>query len=89
MSIGSVTSEGAALIERWTAAIVRKKRAASELSHAECEFSNANSALAKWLKPNDAKPEETYCIWHEDSMLSVKGDSETVTIRHRGKRSSL
>jgi hypothetical protein len=98
---GDVTREGSAHIKRFLGAQEDLRRAHSAVSSAECEVSNAEAALAKWLMPPDMKPDEKIGVWVGDSLFQVElveclahpvdgGEPRVsykpkVTIRSRGK----
>ncbi len=65
------------LVERWERAVNAVDRAKNDLSREECELSNAQTALAKFLTPENAKPGETFHIWHTNYLLSVCGENVT------------
>lgn len=91
-----VTSDGERLIKAWLGAQESVQRAKSNLNGAECDLSNTQEALAKWLIPEDAKPGEKFSVWFGDSLIQVEipspGDHSTrkkVTVRKRGRSISL
>lgn len=82
-----VTEHGETKITRWkftTEEVADLKR---RLNKAQCELANAESDLAKWLLPDDAKANETFCIWYGDSLVQAKCEngSSSVELRTRGK----
>src|SRR5262245_32254675 len=90
MADGDLTSEGTRLVQAWLAAQDRLRRANSEVVTAECDVSNSQSALAKWMLPEDAKPGEKICVWHGDSLIEVEvplrtNEQARVTVRKRGR----
>jgi hypothetical protein len=101
VATGYVTREGERLITSWLQRQEETRRAKGSLSRAECDESNAHSALAKWLMPTDMKPTEKIGVWVGDSLFqvemvecvahSVESDEPRfsyepkVTIRSRGK----
>lgn len=94
---GTVTADGQRLIERWTHAIAAWDDLKRQENQVWCEVQNAKNALAKWLKPEDAKPGETYAVWSGDSMIQVVVEhtveedgvktfvADHVSIRKRGR----
>jgi hypothetical protein len=104
MADGDVVSEGVQLINRFRSAQQGVQESKRALNSAECELSNAERALAKWLMPSDMKPGEKIAVWHSDWLFQVElkpreaaTDGGTivtdyepvVTIRTRGKRDLL
>lgn len=99
--MSDVTSEGDRLIRNWLRAAERVHQCKLELNTAECDLINAGEALAKWMKPPDAKPGEKIAVWFGDSLIQVEvggvprgetvngvgpAPTETsVTVRYRGK----
>lgn len=81
-----VTSEGEAHIKRWKFATERVANLKRELSAAECELSNSETALAKWLLPDDAKAMENFCVWCGDSLITAghNNGNHFVELRTRG-----
>jgi len=78
-----VTQKGRRLIDNWFAAQKRCEAARLEVTRAELDFSNCSEELSKWLKPDDAKSGETFCVWHGDSLIQVR--DEIISIKTRGK----
>lgn len=71
MSDNGVTREGETLVKAWASAAERVKRLKSELSRAECDRDNAESALSKWLLPPDAVVGEKVAVWFGDSLIQA------------------
>ena len=82
-----VTKEGEAHVKRWKFAAERVRDLKRELSAAECELSNSETALAKWLLPDDANANEKFCVWYGDSLIAAKhiNGRHEVELRTRGK----
>jgi hypothetical protein len=101
MVTADVTREGERLITSWLRRQEETRRAKESLSRAECDESNAHSALAKWLMPSDMKSDEKIGVWVGDSLFQVEmvervshsveggephfSHEPKVTIRSRGK----
>jgi hypothetical protein len=85
--MSDVVSEGTRLIDRWRKSQEQLDRAKSAVTKAECEVSNAQNELGKWLTPADAKNGEQFCVWHGDSLITATKDQSNykVEIRKRGK----
>lgn len=79
------------LIDRYNAAKERLRNADSAKNSAECELANATTALCKWLVPEDAKPEERFCVWNGDWLYEIvkspRGMNDfTVAVTERGSK---
>lgn len=70
--LGQVTREGDDLVKRFLSAQKDVESARRTMNSAECELSNAERALAKWLAPSDLKPDEKIGVWVGDSLLLVE-----------------
>ena len=66
------SSEGLQHIKRFLGAQWSVEEAKRALRSAECELSNAEAALAKWLAPADMKPGEKIAVWAGDSLFQVE-----------------
>ena len=75
--------EGEELIKNWNSYNTRVNRLLKDLDKAREEEAVAAKKVADWLKPSDAKTDETFHMWFGDSMISVTNDS--VKLRLRGK----
>ena len=90
--MSSVVSVGEEKITAWIRAARRIDDLKKDLSRAQCDCSNAESALGKWLAPETAERGESFCVWYGDSLIRVRvgqgglsnGDL-TVDVRQRGK----
>ena len=86
--MSDVTNEGERLIQNWKDTQVALDRAKSNLTRAECDHSNAETALAKWLTPTDAAIGEKIAVWYGADLVQVEvvatGKSPKVTWRKRG-----
>ncbi len=88
-----ITNEGNRLIDTWMLARESVKRAKSQLIREECNLTNSQNALARWMMPEDAQPGEQIAIWNGDSLIQVlvperngvTWHDATVTIRLRGR----
>jgi hypothetical protein len=96
--MNDVTSEGKQAITAWLIAQREVEGARDLLSRRQTDLLNAESALAKWRLPPDAKPGEKIAVWFGDSLIQVEvgglisgvgevrhQSSTRVTIRTRGK----
>lgn len=86
-----LTSEGERLVKAWLDAKQEVDRTKSHLNRAECDVTNTQNALAKWMLPEDAKPGEKIAVWYGDSLIQVEVPLQShmtapITIRKRGKR---
>ena len=83
----NITNEGIALIKRWKASTEQVTRLKNQLNRAECELSNSQEALAKFLLPDDAKANENFCVWYGDSLIAAKHNNgiKSVELRTKGK----
>lgn len=82
-----VTKDGEALIKQWKFATERVASLKRGLSAAECELHNSETALAKWLLPDDAKANENFCVWYGSSLIAARHNNGNhfVELRTRGK----
>ena len=82
-----VTRDGDDKIKRWKRAALEVENLKSRLNKAECESSNAETDLAKWLLPDDAMTHERFCVWYGDSLLAARTEHGQcfVSLRTRGK----
>lgn len=88
-----LTMEGERLVRDWLAATERARMAKSELSRAECEVTNTQDALARWMIPGDAQTGEKIAVWYGDSLIQVNVPEKNgitfsnveVVIRKRGR----
>lgn len=76
------SAEGVELIRKYVLAEREIRRKESELNVAKTNSLNAQIAVAKWLKPKDAKEDETFHMWYGDSLFAIT--NESVSIRQRG-----
>jgi len=99
--MSELTSEGMRLVADYLGSIQSVQQAKDRLGSAECDLSNTERALAKWLMPSDMKPGEKIGVWLGDSLFQVEleerksypvGEGEPmvshepkVTVRYRGK----
>lgn len=99
--MSEVTAAGSRLITQWLSAQEQVDRTRDELSRRHLDLREAETALAKWLTPSDAKPGEKIAVWFGDSLIQVEvggvpqgepvngvGPAPTqtrVTVRTRGK----
>lgn len=67
-----VTDEGRHFIKQWLLMQRRVDDAKKEVTRAECDFANAETALAKWLAPSDITPGEKIGVWYGDSLFQVE-----------------
>jgi hypothetical protein len=70
--MSDLTSEGDRRVSIYLAAQENLRRAKSTLGSAECDASNAEASLAKWLMPSDMKPGEKIAVWRGDSLFQVE-----------------
>lgn len=82
-----VTKDGEDCIKRWKFAAQEVADLRRRLNKAECELRNSETALAKWLLPEDAQANELFCVWYGDSLVSAvhKNGNHSVRLRTRGK----
>lgn len=82
-----VTKDGEAKIKRWKFAAQEVAALKNRLNKAGCELENSESDLAKWLLPDDARANETFCVWYGDSLVSARQENgnASVSLRTRGK----
>lgn len=84
------TREGTDLVVRWERATEALERARSAKNSAECEASNAETALGKWLLPKDAQPGEVFMVAYGSRWLVVEapapGKDPRVKWRKGGER---
>lgn len=83
-----VTKDGEDLIKRWKFAAERVRCLKRDLNLAETELLNSETALAKFLLPDDARIDEKIGIWYGDSLIAAKCDingHHSVELRTRGK----
>ncbi len=66
------TNHGVQAAKRWVAAVKRLELMKAELNRAQCEASNAESALAAWLLPPDAVVGEKVSMWFGDTLLQAQ-----------------
>ena len=79
--------EGEELIKNYVRAGRSIVRAEAELVRLRTVHLNSQIAIAKWLKPNDAKEDEKFHIWFGDSLLEIR--NETVIVRQKGRSIAL
>jgi len=67
-----VVPEGKRLIEQWLGA--QRRTAQAELNWRDCtrDEREAETALATWLAPSDAKPGEKIAVWYGNSLIQVE-----------------
>lgn len=93
MADNELTSEGTRLVKDWLGAKERLEKLKREVTRAECDLSNTQTALAKWMLPQDAKPGEKIAVWHHDSLIQVEVPLQShmpapITVRLRGRQLS-
>lgn len=71
-----VTDKRRHFIKQWLLMQHRVDAAKKEVTRAECDLSNAETALAKWLAPSDMEPGEKIGVWYGDSLFQVKSVEE-------------
>ena len=59
------------LVSKWQETSERVSRLKSELNSAECAKRNAETALAKWLTPEDAKEGEKFSVWQHGRLIEI------------------
>lgn len=85
-----VSAEGDRLITNWLSATERLRVAKVRATTAEVDVIDTESALARWLLPDDARTGEKIAVWNGDSLIqaemttALKADAK-VTIRKRGR----
>lgn len=67
-----ITPEGKHFIKQWLITKHCVEDAKHGVTRAECNFANAETALAKWLAPSDIKPGEKIGVWYGDSLFQVE-----------------
>ena len=67
----TLVRQGEELVSRWENALAAVEDAKRVLNRAECDLGNATTALGKWMTPSDAKPGETFSVWHGSELLTV------------------
>lgn len=74
-------------IKRWKAATKQVADLKRQLSKAECELKNSETALAKCLLPSDANANEKFCVWYGDSLVAASHNNGNhfVELRTRGR----
>jgi hypothetical protein len=70
--MAELTREGEDRTKRFLLAQESVRRAKDALNSAECELSNSEADLAKWLMPSDMKPGEKVAVWMSDSLFQVE-----------------
>lgn len=90
------TLEGIKLVKAWQAAEEYLARNKQEVVRAECDLSNAVTALGRWMCPGDVKPGEKFCVWYGDSLIQVElltpdapgvaASTYKISVRARGRR---
>lgn len=86
MSVGTITKDGESLVAAWESTAQRVRDLKADLNRAECEASNATTALGNWMVPKDAKEGEKFSVWHGDRLIEVvcvRFNTYTVGIRRR------
>lgn len=79
-----LTADGKRFVNGWKDAQTALASAKQRVSSEESRLSNAESALIKWLCPEDVKVGEKLAVWHLDSLIQVEVTGLTPT---RGKLS--
>jgi hypothetical protein len=70
----SVTKKTFDLVEAFERSLKRVEQLRREITSAECQLSNDQTALAKWLIPKNAKVGEQFNVWYGNRIICVVVD---------------
>ena len=73
------SAKGQEIADRWLSQNTRIESLLKQLDTAREEAAITAKALSDWLKPKDAKPNETFHLWVGSTLLEFNND--TVKIR--------
>ena len=68
--MNNVTEKTNGLVQRWINSRKAVERLKRELNSVECELSNAQNELGKWLVP-DGQKEENFNIWFGSGIIQA------------------
>jgi hypothetical protein len=80
-----ISGDGEQLLRAWLYAKERVRTAERELNSAQCDQSNTQTELVRWLLPRDAKEGEKIAVWFGDSLVQAECTRAICDGLHEGK----